>query len=112
MPQFLMTDQAGKFTGQDTDFVKHCCCVRIQLRHKEKGRCNQNHMQPSVRLGSSPNDGDAACPRRMFRDACGTLVSYMRQRFLVGSPGDGMAEPDTKRHGIWSDPQHCRARRL
>ena len=43
VPQFLMTDQAGEFTGENTEFVKHCRRMRIQLRHKEKGRYNQNH---------------------------------------------------------------------
>lgn len=43
VPQFLMADQASEFTGENTDFVKHCRRMRIQLRHKEKGRYNQNH---------------------------------------------------------------------
>ena len=43
IPQVLMTDLASEFSGQHTDFVKHCRRMRIQLNHKEKGRYNQNH---------------------------------------------------------------------
>ena len=43
IPQVLMTDLASEFSGQHTEFVKHCRRMRIQLNHKEKGRYNQNH---------------------------------------------------------------------
>lgn len=43
IPQRLITDQASEFTGQHTNFVKHCRRMRIKLHHKEKGRYNQNH---------------------------------------------------------------------
>jgi hypothetical protein len=40
----LTADQAAEMTGPDTDFVKTARRHQINLRWKEKGRRNQNHM--------------------------------------------------------------------
>ena len=37
IPQVLMTDLASEFSGQHTDFVKHCRRMRIQLKSQRKG---------------------------------------------------------------------------
>jgi hypothetical protein len=43
IPEMLMTDGAGEFTGRYTDFVKHARRMRIKLYTSEQGRKNQNH---------------------------------------------------------------------
>ena len=39
-----MTDGAGKFTGKDTEWVKHSRRMRIQQKRAKQGRHNQNHL--------------------------------------------------------------------
>ena len=43
IPENLVTDQAGEFTGKNTLFVREARKMRIRLFHTEKGRKNQNH---------------------------------------------------------------------
>jgi len=43
IPETLVTDGAGEFTGRDTEFVKEARRVRTKLRTAEQGRKNQNH---------------------------------------------------------------------
>ena len=43
IPEQLVTDGAGEFTGRDTEFVKQCRRMRIKTHTTEKGRKNQNH---------------------------------------------------------------------
>jgi hypothetical protein len=43
IPEDLVTDGAGEFTGKNTEFVKEARQMRIQLHTMESGRHNQNH---------------------------------------------------------------------
>jgi hypothetical protein len=43
IPEMLMTDGAGEFTGRHTDFIKHAWRMWIKLYTLEQGRKNQNH---------------------------------------------------------------------
>jgi hypothetical protein len=43
IPEMLMTDGAGEFTGRHTDFIKHVQRMQIKLYTSKQGRKNQNH---------------------------------------------------------------------
>ena len=43
IPENLVTDGAGEFTGKNTEFVKEARRMRIKLFTTEQGRKNQNH---------------------------------------------------------------------
>ena len=43
IPEELITDGAGEFTGKNTEFVKEARRMRIKLHIAEQGRKNQNH---------------------------------------------------------------------
>jgi hypothetical protein len=43
IPERLITDGAGEFTGKGTEFIKEARRMRIQLHTTEQGRKNQNH---------------------------------------------------------------------
>ena len=43
IPEILITDGAGEFTGKNTEFVKHARRMRMILRTMEQGWKNQNH---------------------------------------------------------------------
>lgn len=43
IPEPLVMDEAAKFTGRDTDFVKEACRMRIKLHTAEQGCKKQNH---------------------------------------------------------------------
>ena len=43
IPETLVTDGAGEFTGRSTEFVKEARRMRIKLHTTEQGRKNQNH---------------------------------------------------------------------
>ena len=42
IPEHLVTDGAGKFTGRETELVKEALRMRIRLHTLEQGRKNQN----------------------------------------------------------------------
>ena len=39
----LLTDGAGKFTGRNTEFVKHAMRISMQPQNSEQGGQNHNH---------------------------------------------------------------------
>jgi hypothetical protein len=43
IPEMLMMDGAGEFTGRHTDFMKHAWRMQVKLYTLEQGRKNQNH---------------------------------------------------------------------
>ena len=43
VPETLLTDKAGDFTGRNTEFVEHARRMRMQLHNLEQGRQNKNH---------------------------------------------------------------------
>ena len=43
IPERVITDGAGEFTGKNTEFVKEARRMRILLHTTEQGRKNQNH---------------------------------------------------------------------
>ena len=43
IPEVLWTNEAGEFTGKNTEFVKQSRHMHIKLRTAEKGRKNQNY---------------------------------------------------------------------
>ena len=43
VPEMLLTDGYGEFTGWNTKFVKHDRRIRMQLQNSEQGRHNHNH---------------------------------------------------------------------
>ena len=43
IPESLITDGAGEFTGKNTEFVREARRMRIKLHTTEQGRKNQNH---------------------------------------------------------------------
>ena len=43
VPEELLTDGAGDFTGKITEFVKHDRQMYMQLHNSEQGRNNHNH---------------------------------------------------------------------
>ena len=43
IPERLVTDGAGEFTGKNTEFIKHARRMRMKLHTTEQGRKNQNH---------------------------------------------------------------------
>ena len=45
IPEELITDGAGEFTGKNTEFVKEARRMRIKLHIAEQGRKNQNQSQ-------------------------------------------------------------------
>ena len=47
IPEALVTDGAGGFTGINTEFVKEAQRMRIRLHTTEQGRKNQNHAAES-----------------------------------------------------------------
>lgn len=51
IPERLVMDQAGEFTGKNKDFQKESRKMRIQLHFTEEGRKNQNmHAENEIRL--------------------------------------------------------------
>ena len=42
VPEAMLTDGAGEFTGRHQEFVKHARRMRMQLETSEQGRHNQN----------------------------------------------------------------------
>ena len=43
IPERLVTDVAGEFTGKGKQFVKEANCMWIQLHTNKQGQKNQNH---------------------------------------------------------------------
>ena len=43
VPETLLTDGDGEFTGQSTDFIRYDRRMRMYLHYPEQGRYNQNH---------------------------------------------------------------------
>jgi len=43
IPESIVMDGAGEFTGNNTEFVKECCQMHIRCHTMEQGRSNQNH---------------------------------------------------------------------
>ena len=70
IPQVLMTDLASEFSGQHTDFVKHCRRMRIT----KKRVVTIKIMPLSVKLDSYLRDGDVEWRRKVFQGDFGILV--------------------------------------
>ena len=43
VPYTLLTDGAGEFTGNNTEFVKHARLIHMQIHNSEQVRHNHNH---------------------------------------------------------------------
>jgi hypothetical protein len=48
IPEALVTDGAGEFTGKNTEFIKEARRMRIKLYNSESGRHNQNHAEREI----------------------------------------------------------------
>ena len=73
IPQVLMTDLASEFSGQHTDFVKHCRRIEFNLITKKRV-VTIKIMLLSVKLDSCLRDGDVEWRRKVFQGDFGILV--------------------------------------
>ena len=64
IPEDLVTDLAGEFTGKNTEFIKEARRMRIRLHNTESGRHNQNAAEREImNLGKRwryPDDEEAS----------------------------------------------------
>ena len=61
IPERLVADGAGEFTGEGNQFVKEARHMRIQLHTSKQGRKNQNHAaeHPTCATGSLQSLGSS-----------------------------------------------------